>query len=68
MKNALIWTVKAYQVLLSPFLGGACRFYPSCSRYAIDVIQKYGVVRGLLKALKRLSRCHPLNPGGFDPA
>lgn len=63
-----ILLIRAYQSFLSPLLGEHCRFYPSCSQYAIDAIQKYGVVSGAMRAVKRLLRCHPFHPGGVDPA
>jgi putative membrane protein insertion efficiency factor len=59
--------VRAYQLVLSPFAGGACRFTPSCSDYAIQAIQEHGAVRGLGLALRRVGRCHPLGSSGFDP-
>jgi putative membrane protein insertion efficiency factor len=59
--------VRAYQVVLSPFLGGACRFLPSCSTYAIEALAIHGAWRGSLLALRRLSRCHPLGRAGADP-
>lgn len=59
--------VRAYQLALSPFAGGACRFTPSCSDYAIQAIQEHGAVRGLRLALRRVGRCHPLGSSGFDP-
>ena len=59
--------VRTYQVLLSPFSGGACRFTPSCSEYALEAIQEHGLVRGLLLSLRRVGRCHPLGSSGFDP-
>ena len=59
--------VRAYQLALSPFAGGACRFTPSCSEYAIQAIQEHGALRGLGLALKRVGRCHPLGSSGFDP-
>jgi uncharacterized protein len=63
----LIGAIRVYQVTLSPLLGPACRFEPSCSRYMVEAIKKYGLFRGLVKGLRRLSRCHPWNPGGYDP-
>ena len=59
--------VRLYQILLSPFLGGACKFYPSCSNYALEAIQRHGAARGFVLAMKRLGRCHPFTKGGFDP-
>jgi putative membrane protein insertion efficiency factor len=65
--NIIRFILAAYHNLVSPFLPRACRFFPSCSVYASYAIQKHGVLRGLSLALKRLSRCHPWNPGGYDP-
>lgn len=59
--------VRAYQLLLSPFAGGACRFEPSCSAYAVIAIEAHGLGRGLLLALGRVARCHPFAEPGFDP-
>ena len=66
MIPALIF-IRAYQLILSPILGPACRFYPTCSEYAYKAVMRYGLPKGLFLALKRLLRCHPLHPGGFDP-
>lgn len=66
-RKALILFVRAYQITLSPLLGGACRYYPSCSAYAIEALEKHGALRGAWLAIKRISRCHPFHPGGFDP-
>ena len=63
----LIAIVRAYQLLLSPFLGGACRFQPTCSAYAIEALRTHGALRGTGLALRRLSACHPLGRSGFDP-
>jgi putative membrane protein insertion efficiency factor len=63
----LIGLIRVYQVTLSPLLGNVCRFEPSCSRYMVEALSKYGLIRGLGKGLHRLSRCHPWNPGGYDP-
>ena len=60
---AIIWL---YQATLSGLLGPRCRFYPSCSNYAIEAIDKYGMTRGGYMALKRICKCHPLHPGGID--
>ena len=60
-------TVRAYQLLLSPFAGGACRFTPSCSEYAVEALTEHGVVKGTLLAIRRVGRCHPLGRSGFDP-
>ena len=63
----LIILIRAYQVVLAPFLGGACRFLPSCSAYAVEAIASHGAWRGSLLAARRLSRCHPLGRAGVDP-
>jgi putative membrane protein insertion efficiency factor len=66
----LILAIRLYQVTLSPVLalfGPVCRFEPSCSRYMIGALQKYGFVRGLARGVRRLMRCHPWHPGGYDP-
>lgn len=65
--RAAIVVVRAYQLLLSPFAGGACRFTPSCSVYAIDALTTHGVWRGGWMAVKRVSRCHPFGSSGIDP-
>jgi uncharacterized protein len=59
--------VRFYIVLLSPFLGGACKFYPSCSNYALEAVSKHGAWRGFLLSAKRLGRCRPFTKGGYDP-
>jgi putative membrane protein insertion efficiency factor len=59
--------VRAYQIFISPLILPCCRFYPSCSEYAIDAITLYGPYRGTLLAVMRLLRCHPFHPGGYDP-
>ncbi|MBX3024787.1 membrane protein insertion efficiency factor YidD [bacterium] len=65
--RAALAAIRAYQVLVSPLLGSHCRFAPSCSRYAADAIARHGLLAGGWRALRRLARCHPLNPGGYDP-
>lgn len=59
--------IKIYKRFISPLLGNRCRFYPSCSSYAIEAITKYGAIKGSFMAFKRIIRCHPFNPGGYDP-
>jgi len=59
--------LRGYQLVLSPFAGGACRFEPTCSNYAMAAVEEHGVLRGLSLALRRVSRCHPLGAAGFDP-
>ena len=67
MASFLIFLIRCYQRVLSPFIGGQCRFHPTCSRYAVEAIETHGAWRGSWLALRRISRCHPLNPGGIDP-
>lgn len=59
--------VRGYQLLLAPFAGGACRFEPSCSQYAIEAIERHGLARGAWLAVRRVARCHPLAQPGIDP-
>jgi putative membrane protein insertion efficiency factor len=70
-KSAARWLllalVRAYMIFLSPFFGGACKFYPSCSNYAYEAISRHGARRGFVLAAKRLGRCRPFTKGGFDP-
>ena len=63
----LIALIRVYRFTLSPFLGGSCRFLPTCSAYAIEALQTHGAFRGSLLAIRRLSACHPLGRSGFDP-
>lgn len=65
--KALITAVRVYQWTLSPWIGRHCRFHPTCSQYMIEAIGKYGVVRGGWLGLRRIARCHPFHPGGYDP-
>ncbi len=67
ISRGLIAAVRAYQALLSPFLGGACKFHPSCSHYAVEAIERHGARRGARLAAGRLLRCRPFSNGGFDP-
>ena len=66
-KKAAKALIRAYQLALRPILPPSCRFTPSCSDYAMQAIEKYGVAKGSWLAAKRISRCHPMNPGGYDP-
>ena len=67
MKRLLVWILRGYQLAISPMLGQNCRFYPSCSHYAIEALQSHGAARGSLLAARRVCRCHPWNKGGHDP-
>ena len=67
MRRILIFIIRAYQYIISPFLGNSCRFYPTCSSYAQTAIEKHGIFIGSWMAVKRLGRCHPWSPGGVDP-
>lgn len=66
-KKILILFVRTYQLLLSPFVGQHCRFQPTCSRYMIEAIERFGAFKGTWLGLRRLSRCHPWHEGGLDP-
>ena len=66
-RRLAVKTVRAYKVVISPWLPPACRFTPTCSEYAIEAIESYGLVRGTFRTAIRLLRCHPLHRGGFDP-
>jgi len=67
MKTVLLAAVRGYQYALRPMLGANCRFYPSCSDYAREAIERHGALRGSWLAACRVCRCHPYHPGGFDP-
>ncbi|MDI3514115.1 MAG: membrane protein insertion efficiency factor YidD [Gammaproteobacteria bacterium] len=67
MKTVLIALVRFYRYAISPMLGRNCRFHPTCSEYAIEAIERHGALRGGWMAAKRVGRCHPFNPGGYDP-
>lgn len=67
MKRLLIGLIRLYKVTLSPLLGNRCRFYPSCSDYAREAIDRFGALKGSYLAIRRLARCHPLCEGGLDP-
>ncbi|MBM4437442.1 MAG: membrane protein insertion efficiency factor YidD [Actinobacteria bacterium] len=67
MSALAIWWIRQYQRWLSPLLGATCRYYPSCSHYACEAIERHGLLRGGWMGARRLLRCHPFAPGGFDP-
>jgi putative membrane protein insertion efficiency factor len=66
-RRCLLVLLRGYRLALSPLLGPHCRFYPSCSAYAEEAVHRHGAWRGVALAARRLLRCHPLHPGGFDP-
>lgn len=68
LKKFFLFLIRLYQLCLSPFVGPCCRFAPSCSEYAQEVIEKYGPFRGVVLTLKRMIKCGPWHPGGYDPA
>lgn len=67
LAKPLIWLVKLYRFAISPWLGGNCRFQPTCSTYAIEALQAHGLLRGSWLAAKRIARCHPWGGSGYDP-
>jgi len=66
-KKIAVATLRGYKKYLSPFLPKSCRFYPTCSEYAMEAIDKYGILKGSIKSMYRILRCNPFNKGGFDP-
>jgi putative membrane protein insertion efficiency factor len=67
MRSLSLLLIRTYQLLISPWLGPHCRFYPTCSCYTHTAIERHGVLRGTWLGLRRIARCHPLNAGGYDP-
>ena len=67
MKWVLVTLLRGYRLVISPLYGQVCRYYPSCSAYALESVQRHGSVRGSWLALRRLGRCHPWSAGGYDP-
>ncbi|GIV67590.1 membrane protein insertion efficiency factor YidD [Caldilinea sp.] len=67
MRQLTLALIRFYQKFVSPLLGNNCRFYPTCSSYTYQAIEKYGVAKGSWMGMKRILRCHPWNPGGYDP-
>jgi len=67
VRGVLIGFVRFYQVALSPLLPASCRYFPSCSAYAIEALERHGAIRGSWLAIRRIGRCHPFRAGGYDP-
>lgn len=67
MKRLLLWFIRGYRLLISPLFPPSCRFHPSCSQYALEAVDRFGPWRGGWMALRRILRCHPFHPGGYDP-
>ncbi|MBI4710403.1 MAG: membrane protein insertion efficiency factor YidD [Nitrospirae bacterium] len=67
MKTIVIIIINFYKRYFSPFLPASCRFHPSCSAYSLEAVRKYGVLKGLSFSAKRIVKCHPFHPGGYDP-
>jgi putative membrane protein insertion efficiency factor len=67
MTGILVSIIKAYQRFISPLKPPSCRFHPTCSNYSIEALERYGYLKGALLALKRILKCHPYHPGGYDP-
>lgn len=63
----LQWLIRGYQIAISPMLGNRCRYFPSCSEYAIEALEKHGMFKGGWLGVRRIGRCHPWQPGGYDP-
>lgn len=67
LTTPFLWTIRGYQKFISPLFAPSCRFYPSCSEYSYQSLKKYGIFKGILLSIKRIIKCHPGHPGGFDP-
>jgi putative membrane protein insertion efficiency factor len=67
MKKIILLLIRFYQKYISIFLGKNCRFYPTCSAYTYEAIEKFGVIKGIYLGVKRILKCHPFHPGGYDP-
>jgi len=67
MSSLAIFLIKIYQKVISPLKPRTCRFYPTCSEYSIQALKKYGFIKGSYKSIKRILKCNPFNPGGYDP-
>lgn len=67
MKTLLMWSIRGYRMFISPLFPPSCRFQPTCSQYALEAIDRFGIGRGSWLAVRRILRCHPFHPGGYDP-
>jgi len=67
IKKIFLLLIKGYKKGISPFLGNNCRFYPTCSMYMYEAIHKHGILKGIILGTRRISKCHPFHPGGYDP-
>jgi putative membrane protein insertion efficiency factor len=67
MRAVALVLIRLYQVTISKVMPSACRFSPTCSQYTFEAIKKFGIIRGIVLGIKRIARCHPFNPGGYDP-
>jgi uncharacterized protein len=67
MKTLIIWSIKGYRLFISPLFAPSCRYHPTCSKYALEAVERFGAMRGSWLAIKRILRCHPFHPGGYDP-
>ncbi|AKO94502.1 membrane protein insertion efficiency factor YidD [Priestia filamentosa] len=67
MKKLLLWLIRGYQLFISPLSPPRCRFHPTCSHYGLQSIQRFGAIKGTYLTIKRILKCHPFHPGGFDP-
>jgi putative membrane protein insertion efficiency factor len=67
VKHLLIFAVRGYQVAIGPLMPASCRYYPSCSMYSIEALERHGALKGSWLTIRRILRCHPFHPGGFDP-
>lgn len=66
MRTILVWLIRAWRFAISPIYGEVCRYYPSCSAYALEAVQVHGAIKGTWLAVRRIGRCHPWAPGGVD--
>jgi len=67
MKQIILLLIRGYQKFISPLFPASCRFYPTCSAYFIQAVEKYGAAKGSILGIKRIAKCHPFHPGGYDP-